>query len=127
MSPQGGKLGKSSSYSHLNVVDDQSVDVQTLVVSIGLGVLQQLEEKVGGFLWPATDGSSPCLGLGSAANTAVETAEGNALLLLGDVLQEALSATEGHAFDRKRCLACVLQKRLKMSAKFGVEFNFCLP
>jgi hypothetical protein len=103
--------------SHLNVVDDQSVDVQTLVVSIGFGVLQQLEEKVGGFLWPTTDGSSPGLGLGSAANTAVEAAEGNALLLLGDVLQEALSATEGHAFDRKRCLACVLQKR-KWSANF---------
>ena len=95
--------------SHLNVVDDESVDVQSLVVGIGFGVLQQLKEKVGGFLWPATDGSSPCLSLGSATNTAVETAEWNTFLSFSNVLQETLSATEGHAFNRKCCLACVLQ------------------
>lgn len=91
------------------MVNHQSVDVQSLVVSVGLGVLQQLKKEFGGLLWPATDGSSPCLSLGSAADTAVEAAEGNALLMLSNVLEETLSATKSHTFDSKCCLACVLQ------------------
>lgn len=39
----------------LNVIDDQHVGVQSLVVSISFGVLQELEKEVGRFFGPATD------------------------------------------------------------------------
>lgn len=91
------------------MIDDQSVDVQAFVVGVGFSVLQQLQEEVGGLLGPATNGGSPLFGLGSAADATVEATEGNAFLELSDVLQEALSAAEGHTFDGKRRLASVLQ------------------
>lgn len=96
--------------SYLNVIDDQSVNVQTLVVGIGFGVLQQLEKEVGGLLGPATDGCSPLASLGASANAAVETTEWNALFVFGNVLQETLSATKCHLLDSKCCLAGVLQE-----------------
>lgn len=91
------------------MVDDQSVNVQAFVVGVGFSVLQQLEKEVSRLLWPATNGGSPLFGLGSAADATVEATEWNAFLELRDVLQEALSAAEGHTFDGKRRLASVLQ------------------
>lgn len=109
------------------MVDDQSVDVQTLVVGVGLSVLQQLEQEVGGLLGPATDRCSPLLGLSGSADAAVVPTEWNALLVLGNVLQETLSTTEGHALDSKCRLAGVLQsKEVDVDGQNRVENNFNL-
>lgn len=91
------------------MINDESVNVQALAVGICLGVLQQLEEKVGGLLWPATDRCSPLFGLSAAADATVEATEWNALLLIHDILQEALGATQWHLLDDVGGLAGVLQ------------------
>lgn len=91
------------------MIDNESVDIQAFVVSVGFGVLQQLEKKVGRLLGPATDRGSPLLGLSRSANATVVATEWNAFFKLGNVLQETLSATEGHSLNSKCCLTCVLQ------------------
>lgn len=39
---------------NLNVIDYEPIDVQTLVIGVALGVLQQLQQKLGWLLWPTT-------------------------------------------------------------------------
>lgn len=94
---------------HLDVLDDQTISIQTLAVSVSLSVAQKLEQELGGLLGPATLCGLPLLGLGTATDATVETAEGNALLLLDDSLQEALGTTQWHALDGLSGLMCVLQ------------------
>ncbi len=50
-------------FLHLDVIDDQVVGVQSLVLSVALGVLQQVQEELGRLLGPATLGGPVDLGL----------------------------------------------------------------
>ena len=43
---------------HLDVLHDQIPRVQTLGVGVGLGVLEQAEQELGGFLGPAGAGDA---------------------------------------------------------------------
>lgn len=45
----------------LDVLDDQVAGVKTLGVGIGLGVLQELEEELGGLDGPPSTGNTPLL------------------------------------------------------------------
>ena len=47
----------------LDVVDDEVVGVEALVLGVGLRVLQEVEEELGGLLGPATLGGSVNLSL----------------------------------------------------------------
>ena len=48
---------------YLDVVNDQVVGIKTLVLSIGLCVLQQVEQELGGLLGPTTLSGSMNLSL----------------------------------------------------------------
>lgn len=98
--------------THLNVVDDQTVNIQTLVVSVRLGVAQQLEQELGGLLGPTSLGGSPLLGLGASTDSTVEATERNALLVVGHVLQETLSTTQRHMLDGLGSFMGVLFRKL---------------
>lgn len=93
---------------HLNVIDNQTIGIQSLVVSVRLGIAQQLQEKLGGLLGPATLCGLPLLGLGATADATVESAERNAFFLIDDGLEETLGTTQGHALDSLRGLVGVL-------------------
>lgn len=45
----------------LDVLDDQGAGVETLGVGVGLGVLQELQEELGGLDGPAGAGDTPLL------------------------------------------------------------------
>ena len=49
--------------SHLDVVNDEVVDVESLVLSVALGILQKVEEELGRLLGPATLAGAVDLGL----------------------------------------------------------------
>lgn len=85
--------------AYQNVVDDQSVDIQTLVFGVAFGVLQQLKQEVGGFLWPTSLSCSPLFGLSASADTTVEVTVWNTFLLVNDIFQESLCTSEWHFLD----------------------------
>lgn len=106
-----GAATQALSTVHLNVIDDQTINIESSVISIGLSIAQQLQQKLGGLLWPATLCGLPLLGLSATANTTVETTEWHALLLVDDGLQETLGTTQGHALDGLCGLVRVLQQK----------------
>lgn len=71
---------------HLDVFDDQSVHIESLVVGVRLGVPQQLEQELRRFLGPATLRRPEDFSLSLAPHAAIEASEGNDLLLDDDVL-----------------------------------------
>lgn len=85
--------------THLNVVNDQTINVQAFVFGIRFGILQQLKQEIGRFLWPTSLCCAPLFGLGATTNATVETTEWYALFLFNDILQETLGATQWHVFD----------------------------
>jgi hypothetical protein len=94
----------------LNVFDDQSVDIKTLVVSVGLCVLEQLQQELGRLLRPPALGGAPLLGLRATADAAVEAPERHAFLLHGHVLQEFERTPQGHLLDGLSRFSRVLNK-----------------
>ena len=56
--------------ANLDVVDDESINIETLDLSVGLGVLEHAEQNSARLLGPATlgGGGLELLGLGSATN-----------------------------------------------------------
>ena len=96
-----------------NVVDNQVIGIKTLKFSIGLCVLQQVEEELGRLLWPTTLIGSEDFGLSMSANASIEPAERNDLLLGNDVLQVGDSPVEVHLFDGLSSLTGVLQTTKK--------------
>lgn len=98
-----------------HVFDVERIDVQTLELGVGLGVSQKLEKIFARFLWPSTLASSHAwsgselLGLGTSANTSVESDEGNTSLVLNDVLEVSLGLAQVHAFDHFGGFAGVLE------------------
>jgi hypothetical protein len=58
-----GAAAELGSLVGLHVLDDQLIDLEVLGLSVGLGVLQQLEEKLGALLGPAAGNRAPDLAL----------------------------------------------------------------
>lgn len=109
-----GSVGPSAEAGRpvdLNVLDDKSVDVEALVVSVGLCVLEQLQQELCRLLGPPALGGAPLLGLRAAAHAAVEPPERHALLLRGHVLQELERSPQGHLLDGLGRFPCVLIKK----------------
>lgn len=52
-----------SAVHYLNVVNDQVINIETLKISIGLCILQQLQQKFSRLLGPTSLGSTPLFGL----------------------------------------------------------------
>lgn len=93
----------------LDVLDDEVAGVEALGVGVGLGVLEEAEKELGGLDGPAGLGDAEGLALGGAADGAGVAAEGDGLLLLGDVLEEGDGALELPAVDGLGGLTGVLE------------------
>merc|ERR1719278_2519550 len=84
--------------------------VQTLVLGVALGVLEHVEEELGGLHRPpALGGPVHLVGLGVAAHSSHEPPEGNDLLLSDHVLQILGGPVEGHGLDGLGRLPRVLE------------------
>lgn len=93
----------------LYVPDDESVEVETLGLCVAFSILQEAEKEAGALLWPAALGDAPGLGLSTPTNATVEATEGNALLLLTNVVQKGLGLAQLHTLENRSCLPGVLK------------------
>merc|ERR1719411_2506663 len=112
------RFGKSLLFfnqTHLNVVDDQMIGIQTLIFGIGFGVFQQVQQEFGGFLRPSTLGSSMNFGLGMTTNTTHESTKWNDFLLFDDVFQVSGSTMKRHFLNGLSRFSGVL----KMNTQVG--------
>jgi len=74
-----------SSSIDLDMLDDQSIDVQTLVVSIGLSILKQIQQVSSTLLRPTTL-STASLDLWVPSYSSIESAEWYCFLLVDDIV-----------------------------------------
>jgi hypothetical protein len=93
----------------LDVLDDQVVGVQSLVLGVGLCVLQQVEKELARLGRPAALGGAVNLGLSVSAYTSHESSEGNDFLLCDDILEILGGSVEGHLLDGLGRLTGVLE------------------
>lgn len=100
----------------LDVLDNKVASVKTLGVGVGLGVLQEVNEELGGLLGPAGLADTELLALGAATGAASEPAEGDSLELVGNVLEESKSTLELHAVDGLSGLTSVLEADAQIRA-----------
>lgn len=109
--------------THLDVIDDKTVDIEAFVFGVGFSVFQQLQQEIGGFLRPTSLRGSPLFGLSTTTDATVEATERNALLLLNDVLQEALGTTKWHVLDGLGGLVRVLEPKGKLFSSHWPPHN----
>lgn len=86
----------------LDVANVQEIGVQVLERSVGLGVLEEIQQELAGLLGPASKGARNVLmllGLGSAANTSDGATEGDGILVVQDTLKESLGLLKTHSTD----------------------------
>ncbi len=95
---------------NLSVLDNQVVGFEAFVLSIGSGVAKEVQNDLAGLLRPATLRSSVLLRLGSAADTSVVDAEGDAVLVVNDGVQVFGGLLESHTLDGVDSLVCVLNR-----------------
>ena len=57
------------------MINDQVVNIQTLVLSVALSISQHVKEILGRLGWPSTLGGLPRLALGVSTNTTVKPPE----------------------------------------------------
>jgi len=93
----------------LDVLDNKSTGVETLGISVGLSVLEETEEELGGLLGPSSLGDTELLALGGATSAAGVSSHGDGLLVLLNVLEEGNSALKLPAVDGLGGLASVLE------------------
>lgn len=101
---------------HSNVADNKSLSVKTLSLSVRLGVLKKAKKELDRLHRPATLSSLELLHLLGAANTTVEAAERNGLLVLNNVVEVSVSLLELHTIDGGGSLARVLEVNTQVSA-----------
>lgn len=92
-----------------NVSDNELFSVQSLCLSVGLGVLQKSQKKLDRLDGPSTLGCLELLCLLGSANTTVESSEGNALLLLNYIAEVGVCLLQLHAVDSSGSLPRVLE------------------
>ena len=93
----------------LDVVDDKVIGIKTLVLRVGLGILQQVQEKFSGFLRPATLRGTMNLGLGMATYSSHVASEWDNLFLAHDVFQVSGGPVQRHLLDSLSGLTGVLK------------------
>lgn len=82
---------------YCDVLDNEVIGVERLELGVRLSVSQQLEQKLGRLLWPASlCARMPQLALSLAANATVEMAKRHDLLLGDDRLQKAHRTLQRH-------------------------------
>ena len=94
---------------NLDVLDDNLVQGESLALSITLGILEETQEEMATLLGPSSLRHTPNLSLSTTTNSTAEAAERYGLLVLHDVLQEALGLEELHALDGHSRLMGVLE------------------
>jgi len=99
----------------LDVVHLQGIEVETLVLGVGLGVFEEVQQELRAFLGPASLRSKVVLlSLRIATNTTGITTERDSLLLLNDVLQETLGLLQRQTLDGSSSLAGILEVNSKV-------------
>jgi len=92
----------------LDVGDNKLINVEGLSSSVGLNVLEEIEEELAALLGPATERLTVLLSLRSTTGTIAIAGEGNDILVSEDVLEVELSLLEVHARDSSGSLTGVL-------------------
>lgn len=112
---------------HLNVIDDEVINIETFDVGVRLGVLEQAEQDLGGLLRPATLRDFEDFRLRLAAHAAVVALERHDLLLVDHVLQVARGTSNGHASECVGGFTGVLEVNTQVGtarfARFGGVFD----
>ena len=85
-------------------------------LGVGLSVLEQVQDELARLGGPAGHGHAEGLGLSSAADTTVEAAEGDGLLVLLDVLEVSEGLLQLHAGDGGSDLTGVLEVNAEVGA-----------
>ncbi len=93
---------------NLDVRDVEGFNIQTLVLGVGLGVLEQVEQVAGGLLGPATLSPLVLGDLGVTGNTVAVATERNDVLVGDHILEELLGLLEGLAAQSESGFAGVL-------------------
>merc|ERR1719336_1452672 len=103
---------------HLDVLNDEVVGVEVLELGVALGVPEQVEEDLAGLHRPAALCDAPLEGvrLPALPDSALELAEGNALLLLQHVPKILLSALQRPALDGLCTLIGILEVHAEVDA-----------
>merc|ERR1719508_576595 len=85
------------------------VSIKTLVLSIGLCILQHIQQKLARLKRPSSLSSFVNLTLGMSAYSAHKSSEGNNLFLSHDILQVSLGSVQRHLLYSLGCLSGVLE------------------
>lgn len=100
----------------MDALDDEVGGVETLGVGVGLSVLEEVDEELGGLDGPAGLADTELLALSSATLTTGETAHGDGHALVLDVVKVGKSLLEVHAADGLGSLAGVLERNTEVRA-----------
>lgn len=92
-----------------DVGDDALLGVETLGLSVGEGVLEKLVHVLDGLLGPSAEGDSVDGSLAGSASVAGVSSEGNALLVLQNVLHVSNGLLDLHTFHNSGSLVSVLE------------------
>ncbi|GMR53624.1 hypothetical protein PMAYCL1PPCAC_23819, partial [Pristionchus mayeri] len=94
---------------HLDVVNDQMIDIESLIFGVALSVSEQLKNIIAGLHRPPSLSGLECLALSLSANSTLEFAERDDLFLLHHIGEVTLSALERHSSDGRSNLTGVLE------------------
>ena len=102
----------------LDVRDDEVLPVHRLGLGVGLGVLDEVEDDLGGLNGPpaGVSGGVDLLSLGVVADSSGVLGEGDGGLELEDVVHELLGLGGGHAVDVVGNFAAVLEVDTEVGA-----------
>jgi len=100
----------------LDVLDHQVAGIETLGISVGLGVLEQTEQELGRLNGPSCAGDTKCLSLCSTSSSASVSPHGDGLLVLNDVIEERLCPLELPSIDGLSGLSGVLEAHTQVGA-----------
>jgi hypothetical protein len=83
------------------MIDDESINIESLDLSIRFGVLEEAENKLTRLLWPSGLGSGrvKSLGLTGTANTSAKSLEWNTSLVVDDGLHVGNSFVQVHTLN----------------------------
>lgn len=85
------------------MIDHESINIETLNLSVGLGVLEEGEDVLAGLLWPSTlgGGGLELFGLTSSAHGSIKSGEWDASVTLDDGLEVWNSLVQVHTLQFK--------------------------
>ena len=83
------------------MIDHESINIETLDLSVGFGVLEEGEDVLAGLLWPSTlgGGGLELFGLTSSAHGAIESGEWDTSVTLDDGLEVGNGLVQVHTLQ----------------------------